>query len=73
MTRLSSPFVKQTSFEVDYAPAFITKWKSQRTGLQLTYINQPSPVVNGYFAVATEISDDSGSPHTLEHFDLYGI
>lgn len=72
MTRLSSPFVKQTSFEVEYAPAFITKWKSQRTGLQLTYINQPSPVVNGYFAVATEISDDSGSPHTLEHLIFMG-
>ncbi|KAI5965044.1 hypothetical protein KGF57_000837 [Candida theae] len=72
MTRLSSPFVKQTSFEVEYAPAYITKWKSQRTGLQLTYINQPSPVVNGYFAVATEISDDSGSPHTLEHLVFMG-
>ncbi|CAL1201671.1 unnamed protein product [Candida parapsilosis] len=72
MTRISSPFVKQTSFEVEYAPAYITKWRSQRTGLQLTYINQPSPVVNGYFAVATEISDDSGSPHTLEHLIFMG-
>lgn len=72
MTRLNSPFVKQTSFEVEYAPASITKWRSQRTGLQLTYINQPSPVVNGYFAVATEISDDSGSPHTLEHLIFMG-
>ncbi|EDK46999.1 conserved hypothetical protein [Lodderomyces elongisporus NRRL YB-4239] len=72
MTKLSSPFVKQASFEVEYAPAHITKWKSQRTGLQLTYINQPSPVVNGYFAVATEIQDNSGCPHTLEHLVFMG-
>ncbi|KAK6203563.1 Metalloenzyme, LuxS/M16 peptidase-like protein [Scheffersomyces amazonensis] len=67
-----STFVKQTSFEVDYAPSNITKWKSQRSGLQITYINQPSPIVNGYFAVATEIEDNSGSPHTLEHLVFMG-
>ena len=72
MTKFNSPFIKQTSFEVDYAPTHITKWKSQRTGLQLTYINQPSPIVNGYFAVATEISDNSGAPHTLEHLIFMG-
>lgn len=67
-----SHFIRQTSFEVDYAPARISKWKSARTGLQLTYIDQPSPVVNGYFAVATEIEDDSGCPHTLEHLVFMG-
>ncbi|RLV92941.1 Uncharacterized protein JA1_002867 [Spathaspora sp. JA1] len=67
-----SPFIKQTSFEVDYAPSHITKWKSTRTGLQLTYINQPSPIVNGYFAVATEIDNNSGCPHTLEHLIFMG-
>ncbi|KAI5959901.1 uncharacterized protein KGF55_005133 [Candida pseudojiufengensis] len=72
MTRFSSPFIKQTSFEVEYAPAYITKWKSQRTGLQITYINQPSPIVNGYFAVATEIENNSGCPHTLEHLIFMG-
>ncbi|KAI3406611.2 hypothetical protein KGF56_000744 [Candida oxycetoniae] len=72
MTRLSSSFVKQISFEVEYAPTYITKWKSQRTGLQLVYINQPSPMVNGYFAVATEIENNSGCPHTLEHLVFMG-
>lgn len=67
-----SNFVKQTSFQVDYAPAYITKWRSQRTGLQVTYIDQPSPIVNGYFAVATEIENDSGAPHTLEHLVFMG-
>lgn len=65
-------FIKQTAFPVEYAPAHITKWRSLRTGLQLTYINQASPVVNGFFAVATEIADDSGAPHTLEHLVFMG-
>lgn len=67
-----SNFVKQTSFPVGYAPAHISKWRSSRTGLQLTYIDQPSPMVNGYFAVATEIENDSGCPHTLEHLVFMG-
>lgn len=69
---MSSHFVKQTSFAVDYSPAHVTKWRSSRTGLQLTYVNQPSPIVSGYFAVATEIADDSGCPHTLEHLIFMG-
>lgn len=69
---VTSHFVKQSSFAVDYAPAKITNWRSQRTGLQLTYIDQASPIVNGYFAVATEIPDDSGCPHTLEHLIFMG-
>ena len=68
-----SRFVRQTSFDVDYAPARISKWRSTATGLQLTYINQPLPIVNGYFAVATEIPDDSGCPHTLEHLVFMGL
>ncbi|ODV78313.1 uncharacterized protein CANTADRAFT_26464 [Suhomyces tanzawaensis NRRL Y-17324] len=72
MTVANRPFVKQTSFAVDYAPSHITKWRSQTTGLQITYINQPSPIVEGYFAVATEITNDSGCPHTLEHLIFTG-
>lgn len=65
-------FVRQTAFDVEYAPARICKWRSSRTGLQLTYINRPSPIVHGYFAVATEIENDSGAPHTLEHLVFMG-
>lgn len=67
-----SHFVRQTAFDVEYAPTRIAKWRSARTGLQLTYINQPLPIVNGYFAVATEIQNDSGCPHTLEHLVFMG-
>lgn len=38
----------------------------------MTHINQASPIVNGYFAVATEILNDSGCPHTLEHLIFMG-
>lgn len=67
-----SNFVEEASFEVSYAPTHIKKWRSSKTGLSITYINQPSPVVNGYFAVATECVDDSGCPHTLEHLVFMG-
>lgn len=67
-----SQFERQASFEVEYAPAKISKWKSSRTGLQLVYIDHPSPIVSGHFAVATEIADDSGCPHTLEHLVFMG-
>lgn len=69
---MTSNFALQSSFEVEYAPASIKKWRSRRTGLLLTYINQPTPMINGYFAVATEIADDSGCPHTLEHLIFMG-
>lgn len=67
-----SYFEQQSNFKVDYAPANIKKWRSTRTGLQVTLIDQASPVVNGYFAVATEILNDSGCPHTLEHLIFMG-
>lgn len=60
------------SFEVEYAPTSIKKWRSKRTGLEMVYINQPSPIVNGYFTVATESPDDAGCPHTLEHLIFLG-
>ncbi|KAH3664171.1 hypothetical protein OGAPHI_004885 [Ogataea philodendri] len=61
-----------SSFEVDYAPVSVKKWKSSRTGLELCLIDQECPIVNGWFAVATEIFNDSGCPHTLEHLVFMG-
>lgn len=65
-------FEQIESFSVDFAPVQITRWRSKRTGLQICYIDQPSPIVQGFFAVATEIPDDSGAPHTLEHLVFMG-
>ncbi|QPG76573.1 hypothetical protein FOA43_003964 [Brettanomyces nanus] len=68
----NSSFELQTSFKIDYAPSSIKKWRSSRTGLQVTLVDQESPIVNGYFAVGTEIMNDSGCPHTLEHLIFMG-
>lgn len=65
-------FTKLAAFDVDYAPARISKWRLARTGLQVTHIDQASPLVSGYFAVATECTNDSGAPHTLEHLVFMG-
>ncbi|SCU81509.1 LAMI_0B06546g1_1 [Lachancea mirantina] len=65
---------KLVSFQVDYAPQYhLTKFISPRTKLQLVHINNTSsPLVQGYFAVATECATDSGVPHTLEHLVFMG-
>ncbi|CAB4256608.1 similar to Saccharomyces cerevisiae YOL098C Putative metalloprotease [Maudiozyma barnettii] len=67
-------FKRLTSFKLDYAPQYhITKYISPRTKLQLVHINhKSSPLVQGYFAVATECPTDSGTPHTLEHLIFMG-
>lgn len=67
-------FTKLFSFNVEYAPQYtITKYISSRTRMQLVHINSTaSPLVEGYFAVPTEITNDSGCPHTLEHLVFMG-
>lgn len=48
------------------------RYESPRTGLTSIVIDRPGPKVLGYFALATEIHDDSGAPHTLEHLIFMG-
>lgn len=40
--------------------------------MRLVVVDQPGPKVQGFFTAATEIFDDSGSPHTLEHLIFMG-
>ena len=40
--------------------------------MRVVVVDQIGPKVNGYFALATEIHDDSGAPHTLEHLCFMG-
>ena len=56
----------------DYAPVKVTQYESTRTGMRVVVVDQVGPKVNGYFALATEIHDDSGAPHTLEHLCFMG-
>ncbi|TQS39425.1 hypothetical protein Golomagni_00051 [Golovinomyces magnicellulatus] len=59
-------------FPTDYSQVSITQYVSERTGMHVVVADQKGPKVNGYFALATEIFDDSGSPHTLEHLVFMG-
>ncbi|KAI0023672.1 Metalloenzyme, LuxS/M16 peptidase-like protein [Xylariomycetidae sp. FL0641] len=65
-------FRKIQSFRTDYAPTTITQYESERSGMQVIVADRPGPKVNGYFTLATEIFDDSGAPHTLEHLVFMG-
>ncbi|OSD05304.1 hypothetical protein PYCCODRAFT_1362169 [Trametes coccinea BRFM310] len=59
-------------FQLDFADVHVSKWKSRSCGLSIVHLDYDAPIVNGYFVVATEIFDDSGCPHTLEHLVFMG-
>ncbi|KAI9664842.1 MAG: hypothetical protein M1821_006290 [Bathelium mastoideum] len=59
-------------FKPDYAPPTFSQYESTRTGMRVVVVDQQGPKVYGYFALATEIHDDSGAPHTLEHLCFMG-
>ncbi|GJN92120.1 hypothetical protein Rhopal_005150-T1 [Rhodotorula paludigena] len=59
--------------ELEFAKGVqIAKWQSQSTGLKVVWCGNESPLVQGYFSVVTEIFDDTGRPHTLEHLVFLG-
>lgn len=58
--------------DIEYAPVKVSKWRSGRTGLTVVVGSHSSPVTNGYFTIASEIFDDTGRPHTLEHLIFLG-
>ncbi|CAL3963099.1 unnamed protein product [Diplocarpon coronariae] len=59
-------------FKTDYSPVSISQYVSEQTGMNVVVCDQQGPKVRGYFTLATEIFDDSGSPHTLEHLVFMG-
>jgi len=48
------------------------KYRSELTGLTVVLAETDSPIVNGYFCLATEAHDHDGLPHTLEHLIFLG-
>ncbi|KAJ9606108.1 hypothetical protein H2200_009069 [Cladophialophora chaetospira] len=56
----------------EYCPATITQYESSRTGMRVVVVDQQGPKLHGFFVLATEIHDDSGAPHTLEHLCFMG-
>ena len=67
-----SHFKKIQNFSSNYAPATFTQYESVKTGMRAVVVDREGPKVNGYFTLATEIHDDSGAPHTLEHLCFMG-
>ncbi|CAG8584128.1 538_t:CDS:10 [Diversispora eburnea] len=60
------------NIKTEFGGIEVTKLKSIKTGLSVVFINVEAPIVNGYFALATEAFDDYGCPHTLEHLVFLG-
>ncbi|OJA10818.1 hypothetical protein AZE42_00264 [Rhizopogon vesiculosus] len=58
--------------KLDYTDVVVSKWQSRVTGLTIVHLDYEAPLVNGYFVVGTEIFNDSGCPHTLEHLVFMG-
>ncbi|KAF9884153.1 hypothetical protein FE257_002211 [Aspergillus nanangensis] len=67
-----SHFKLLQKFKPDYSPSEFVQYESERTGMRVVVIDQKGPKVTGYFVLATEIFDDSGAPHTLEHLCFMG-
>ncbi|KAB8070491.1 Metalloenzyme, LuxS/M16 peptidase-like protein [Aspergillus leporis] len=67
-----SHFKLLQKFKPDYSPSEFVQYESERTGMRVVVIDQKGPKVTGYFVLATEIHDDSGAPHTLEHLCFMG-
>lgn len=67
-----SHFQRLQSFGADYCSAHFTQYESLKTGMRVIVVDQRGPKVYGAFVLATEIHDDSGSPHTLEHLVFMG-
>lgn len=68
----NSHFKLLQKFKPEYSSNEFTQYESQRTGMRVVVIDQKGPKVMGYFVLATEILDDSGAPHTLEHLCFMG-
>lgn len=65
-------FRQVQSFKTDFAPCTITQYVSERSGMQVVVADRKGPNIKGCFTLATEIFDDSGAPHTLEHLVFMG-
>lgn len=57
---IKSHFERVQNFVADFCKKEFTLYESLRTGMRVAVVDQRGPKVSGYFALATEIHDDSG-------------
>ena len=69
---VSARFRVVQQFTPNYSPNRFTQYESERTGMRVVVVDQKGPKLYGFFVLATEIHDDSGAPHTLEHLCFMG-
>ena len=72
ITNRNPHFRTVQKFSTEYSPSTITQYESETTGMRVVVVDQQGPKILGFFALATEIHDDSGAPHTLEHLCFMG-
>ncbi|KAG5361700.1 hypothetical protein CJU90_3103 [Yarrowia sp. C11] len=65
-------FTKVESFKREWTGQPVTRYVSSITGMSVVLVDFPGPIINAYLAVATEVHNDSGTPHTLEHLCFMG-
>merc|ERR1711892_799888 len=68
---MGSHWIMQTSFNLS-SNLPVVKYRSNLTGLTIILAEAESPIVNGYFCLATEAATNDGLPHTLEHLIFLG-
>ncbi|KAF8307697.1 hypothetical protein DL93DRAFT_2064630 [Clavulina sp. PMI_390] len=73
-TQLSTigSFDLKSKVKLNFTDVTVSKWQSRESGLTVVHLDYDAPIVKGYFVVATEIFNDSGVPHTLEHLIFMG-
>ena len=67
----TSHWIMKSSFNLSSSLG-VVKYQSSLTGLTVVLARAESPIVNGYFCLATEAADNDGLPHTLEHLIFLG-
>lgn len=67
-SRTSFKLLSKISKEEDSSCVIpVKKYISENTGMRLYVCHVDGPVIEGYFSLATEATDDDGLPHTLEY------
>ncbi|KAM0748456.1 hypothetical protein T439DRAFT_358349 [Meredithblackwellia eburnea MCA 4105] len=59
-------------FKIEYSEKTIKMWVSRDSGFTVVFSPVEQSIIEANFQVNTEIFDDTGRPHTLEHLSLSG-
>eukprot|EP00397_Hematodinium_sp_SG-2012_P007744 GEMP01007794.1.p1 GENE.GEMP01007794.1~~GEMP01007794.1.p1 ORF type:complete len:1057 (+),score=253.87 GEMP01007794.1:32-3202(+) len=59
-------------FSIVYESVPLCLYRDKKTGLSIATAQVKAPTVNGYFALQTEVDNNFGLPHTLEHLVFLG-